>query len=156
MIWELINPSDATVFEANDAELAGLACALVGRGQYPAKSGDGKEEVPFLMFEKSVDAWFLEKFGRTLSQSIEMRKKELIVVLRSFTLGSPRDLTTYKLTLDFVPTNRQDDFKKRWKEIHRSSMNDICGYAWQCADQLEGKGKDAVPAPRSILGKVET
>lgn len=155
MIWELINPSDPVAFETKDLELAALAVVLVGRGQYAALAEiDGKNiQVPLFSFqpEGEIDKWFSEHFNRKLKESLDIRKNELPAVLRSFQIGKPKDLAAYNLSLEFVPLKDQPNFKKRWKEQRRSSMNDICGYAWQTADILEGKSGGKVPAPRSVF-----
>lgn len=153
MIFELINPSDPVAFEAPDLELAALATLYVGRGQYAAVAEhDNELRVPLFMFggEKETDKWFQKHFGRILQESIETRKSELPAVLRSFMIGKPRDLAAYQTALSFIPTEKHEEFKARYKNDRQSSMNDIAGYAWQCADQLEGKNAAGVPAPRSV------
>lgn len=155
MIWELINPSDPIAFETEDHELAALAVVLVGRGQYAAVAeANGKNvEVPMFSFqpEGEIDKWFSEHFNRKLKESLEVRENELPAVLRSFQIGKPMDLAAYNLSLEFVPLKDQPNFKKRWKEQRRSSMNDICGYAWQCADDIESKPTGTIPAPISVF-----
>jgi hypothetical protein len=157
MIWEFINPSDATVFEAADVELAALVCVLVGRGQYGATAEvDGKNvQVGLFAFQgkEETEKWFVDNFGRSLEGAYAKRRDELPAVLRSFQLGKPNDLAAYKLTLEFVPPESKTEFARRWKELRRSSMNDICGYAWQCADEIDGKRSTTdIPEPRSVFG----
>jgi hypothetical protein len=157
MIWELINPSDAIVFETDSVELAALAVAVVGRGQYGAEADcTGKNvEIPMFAFQSSeeTDKWFIDYFGASLEQSLSRRKSELPAVLRSFTLGHPKDLESYNLSLSFIPLEKHQEFKSKWKEQRRSSMNDICGYAWQCADELEGTGTHPanIPPPQTLF-----
>ena len=119
MKYEIINPSDKAFIEADDFEVAAVACVLIGRGQYALDPVSGKgEKVPIFLFG-GHDAWFREKLGRPLGECIDAVKKDklaaLVACLRSAKLDG-----------------------------ERPSLNNFTGYAHKLADKLES---EAAPDP---------
>lgn len=107
--YELINPSDEIFFDAPDLKTATIAVAVVGGGKYAAKDMDGHTAVPIFMFG-GFDEWCKGKFGSVPDFKDPVAMTKVIKCLRSFRL-----------------TNE------------RSSMNDICAYAKDYADKIEGR-----------------
>ncbi len=96
MKFNLINPSDAYHFEADDLEIAAVVACILGGGKYAADSigaGASKENtVPPFLFG-GHDEWFREKFGRTFEATVEhcmnTRNEVLAKSLDSVTLTRP-------------------------------------------------------------------
>lgn len=87
--FEIVNPSDPYTFKAPSLEIAAIVVTLLGGGMYSGKSLDTPPgvDVPFFMFG-SADAWFQERFGCTLDESIERTDKlALADCLDTVTLG---------------------------------------------------------------------
>lgn len=144
MIYEIINPSDPVVFETDDFECAAVATLLVGEGRCAAKpQEDGGEEVPLFLFG-GHDEWSQARFGCSFSNLLdrvtETKARDLVFALRSFVIGHAEDITAYRRGLELIddPAKR-DVWREEWKEARRSSLNDICGRAWQIADWAEKK-----------------
>lgn len=119
MKYEIINPSDKAFLDADDLEVAAVACVFIGRGQYGLDpETKGATSVPVFIFG-GADEWFAEQFGRSFSDSCDLVKRDklpsLIECLRSARLAGKR-----------------------------SSLNDFTGYAHRLAEKMEN---DAAPDP---------
>ena len=96
MKFNLINPSDAYHFEAEDLEIAAAVVCILGGGKYGADSiGEGASKddaVPMFLFG-GHDEWFMEKFGRGFEASVEhcmaTRNEALAKSFDSVTLTHP-------------------------------------------------------------------
>jgi hypothetical protein len=146
MIFEVINPSDPVVFETENFEAAAVACVIVGEGRYGLQGtvNDIRWEVPLFLFGGS-DEWFTASFGHDLQTSVAKfmdtpeGRAELATVLESFMIGKEEDLVSYKKALELIPAEKQAEWRDHWKEQRRSSLNDICDYAWRVAKNLRKK-----------------
>jgi len=117
MKYEIINPSDEAYIDADDFEVAAVACIAIGEGQYGFKPETGGREVPLLLFG-SGEKWTQQEFGCSVSDLIARvlkdKNAELVKCLRSARLAR-----------------------------ERTSINDFTAYAHGLADQMERRAKSA-------------
>jgi hypothetical protein len=111
MKFDLINPSDAYHFEADDLETAAVMVCVLGNGKYGAQQLGGDASVPVFLFG-GHDEWFVKHFGREFEESadhvMETKRQALADCFASVTLTAGR----------------------------RSSINDIGGAAHNIAHKL--------------------
>lgn len=140
MIFEIVNPSDACTLEAENFEVAAVACLIIGDGMYGLRQVGGDKEMPILAFGPgSADKWFVEHFGRPVEASLDALKMapELVTCLDSVLLGTPRHREVYAAAMEAIADQAgRDKFKATWHDKHRSSVNDICRAGWSMADAL--------------------
>lgn len=123
MKFEIVNPSDAYTMEADDMEVAAVACCLLGDGKYALKGvgEDAGSDVPVFLLG-GHDRWFISKFGMdyetTATHCLEHRVGDLARAFDSVTLTSGS----------------------------RSSLNNIGARARALAQAVRRKA-DAQPAP---------
>jgi len=91
MKFEIINPSDPYTVEADDLQVAAVACCFLGDGRYAFEPVDGgTERVPIFLIG-GHDEWFTQKFGMTFEATadhcMQHRAGDLARVLESVTLG---------------------------------------------------------------------
>lgn len=92
MKFNLVNPSDPYTLEADDLQVAAVACCLLGNGKY-ALSGlgdDAGQDVP-MFFVGGHDEWFIQKFGMnyedTATHALNHRNDALARAFESVKLG---------------------------------------------------------------------
>ena len=119
MKFEIANPSDPYTMEADDLQVAAVACCLLGNGKYglTGLDGDAGQDVPVFLFG-GHDEWFVSKFGMsyedTATHALNHRNDALARAFESVTLG------------------REE----------RSSMNDIGGKARDIAQAIRRKATE--------------
>jgi len=94
MKFELINPSDPYTLEADDLEVAAVACCFLGDGKYGldalGEDANKGNNVPIFLLG-GHDEWFMSKFGRnfdaTAEHVLDHRKEALARAFDSLTLG---------------------------------------------------------------------
>ncbi|MGQ3051056.1 MAG: hypothetical protein ACT6S0_04665 [Roseateles sp.] len=124
MKFNLINPSDAYHFEADDLEIAAVMVCVLGAGKYGADplGADRANGVPVFIFG-GHDAWFTERFGRsfegTVEHCLETRADALARAFDSVTLTNGR----------------------------RSSLNNIGANAREYAKAVRSKAAEAKTEP---------
>ena len=150
MIFEIVNPSDKCTLEAFDHEVAAIACVLIGNGKYALDGIDTKLEVPIFMFG-GHDEWFTETFGRNVSDSLGYIKankaNELITCLNSVMLGSAESRASFKKGLELITdAEKREEWRQHWLNERRTSLNNICQFAWDYAKELEKQWNKQPPA----------
>lgn len=123
-VYEIINPSDAWTFLAASDKIAFLVSLFVGSGQTPAKR-EGWES-PLYLLGGNPDKDYEKEFGEPLKGAVERHGDELIDSFRSFMIHREKS----KKTLTGKPL-------AKWNDKHRSSLNDLGGYALELADRIE-------------------
>lgn len=110
MMYELINPSDPIVFEADNDKVAQLSALFVGNGKHGVTEyPKGRKVLPVLIM--GWRQWWLDTHDQeSPEESLLEVKEDIVKCMRSFKI--------------------KDDGE-------RSSMNDICGRASESADGLE-------------------
>lgn len=126
MKFNLINPSDAYHFEADDLQIAAVMVCILGNGKYGAEAlGEDAEKgsnTPIFLFG-GHDEWFKESFGADFeavaTNCLEQRADALARAFDSVTLTNPP----------------------------RSSMNDIGGRARSFAEGVRRQAKQGEADP---------
>lgn len=138
MIFEIVNPSDMYTIEADSFELACTATCILGEGAYSLIEIDGDNEMP-LFFFGGHNEWFEKTFGHNFTQSLELFAPEQIAVaLDSVLIGGKENRQTYRDGLELIddPAKREE-WRRRWHDERRSSLNDIGGRAYAIAKALK-------------------
>ena len=150
MIYELINPHDPYTFEAPDAQVAALACLLVGGGAYGADPESGKEEdtwgVHLFSKEEDIEAEFQERWGLGINASMRKRKADTAAALRSLMIAGRAERAGIKAALEACPTQEaRDAFVAVYEDKKRSSLTELASRARELADRVEALD-DEVPS----------
>lgn len=146
MIWEIVNPSDACTIEAPTLEPAALACILIGTsGQYALDPEDGNKEnsFPMMMFVQDADKYWITHFGHNMLEGFKAHGDDVITALQSIIYGSIADRHTFFRLLGTVEPDKQTEFRRRWNDNRRTSMNDIGGRAMLMAEKLAERAAQA-------------
>lgn len=137
MQYELINPSDPYTFLAENKEIATLTVFCLGT-LYGAKSQDGTEEVPVFLLGGSKE-WYVDEFGRTPDEGLEVYREEVADALSSFMLGEFEDRRRYDIALNAITEeDKRKQFIEEWQD-GRSSLNDIGTYAHELSKKMKRK-----------------
>ena len=170
MLYEIINPSDAYTIEAASLDVAFVACVFLGRGLYSfqpidvGEDADGEpevtkvaaEEIPLFLFggtEEWCKQHLNESFESVVDRVTKDKATELAACFESCLIGKATDRDTYLAGLKLIedPHNREE-WRRRWHDKRRSSMNDIGGRAYLMAKRLrEGASNPLVPAPQQVF-----
>ena len=138
MIYEIINPSDKYTLEAGEFLTACIACVVVGGGQYSLEPlEEGGEKMPLFLFGGG-EAWFEERFGKTVQELFDNQPTDkLAQCLESVMIGGLDDRKNYYDALALIddPAKKQE-WRDKWHDQRRSSLNDIGGRAWKFAERL--------------------
>lgn len=150
MFYEIINPSDKAMFEADDLRIAALVTFLIGGGQYGAEPEDGEAEgVPIFLFGGNKE-WWSAHFDEPMEGAVDRHAAKLVVALRSVCYGDMTDRRLFDSALTAIDDpEKRAAFVAEWNDRHRSSLNDIMGGL----TGLRKSSKPAPPAPRTTLGK---
>lgn len=132
MIFDIINPSDKCTIEADDIEVAAVACLLLGGGQYALKEVGAEStparEVPIFMFG-GLEKWFQENIGGSLEDSMNRCRSQkldlLVETLDGFLYGSAADREEFARQTKGMHASEVFRERLKWNEERRSSMNDI-------------------------------
>lgn len=152
MLFTILNPHDPYTMEAPNLEIAAVAIALIGKGQYGLHelSGDQSGNVP-LFPETGHDEWFTKQFGRDFAASLrhvmDTSAGELAKALASVFIGPP----TYRRAFEQEARDcvDEDEFQALLTKRHdekRGGMIDIGRYAWGLADIVGETALEQAPA----------
>jgi hypothetical protein len=157
--YELINPSDAYTFEAQNELVAACAVILVGEGRYGAKAFESDEpetqkrivaedlqyDVPVWLFaaDAAVNKWFELHGTKDWSSYIVAHAKAVADCLDSFVIGSFEERRRLERLLSVI--SNEDERGKAWHDERRSSMNDIGSFAKHRAERL--RALPPIPEP---------
>lgn len=134
MLYELINPSDPYIFEADSLEVATLTVFLLSTG-FGAKPIKGDEGVPIMMFG-NAEEYYKEKFGRDVQTGLETNFSSVRKALASFMLGNFSDYKRYQVALNAITDDdKRKTFIDEWQD-ERSSLNNIGGKAHQISERM--------------------
>jgi hypothetical protein len=155
MIFDIINPSDACLMISDDFEAAAVAICLLGEGKYGLEQLDAKPldkplEVPMFLFG-GHEEWFKTTFGHDFETSAKIYRDQktdaLASALDSVVYGKLSDLKAYDDAMELITqVDGRNEFKRRWNDRKRGSMNNIGKRAYALAKALRGDDKKPVPA----------
>ena len=140
--FEIINPSDRYTLLADDFQLACVVCMLLGNGRYGLQEIGGDRHMPIL-FLGGGDEWAQATFGKSITELLEQTTKDRPALagwagcLESVLIG---DRATYNAALSKIddPAKRAA-WRDEWHDRHRSSINDIGGFAYKWAANIRAK-----------------
>lgn len=139
MLFHLINMSDPYTFEAPDLKTAALTTLLLGGGEYGAESEDKSLEVPVMLLvgREGIVQWFKDKCDLDITGvTIGDMREPVGKCLASFVIGSFEQRKIYEDMRTVLREDLQTDFKIKWHDDRRSSLNDIGRRAWRLSEQL--------------------
>lgn len=159
MLYNIVNMSDPYTIETSSLDVAFVACLFLGRGQYAFEPlRDEGVRVPIFMFG-GVDDWCLEHLAESFKAVVDRvttdpaKRAELADCFESCLIGRAEDKETYRAGLDLIddPVKREQ-WRSRWHDARRSSMNDIGRRAYQMATNIRaGIGNPIIPAPVQVF-----
>ena len=133
MIFELINPSDTTTFEADSLSVAAFSAILLSP-RYGVEQVDNRES-RFFEFIGAVDA-FTKRWGDPAAFLREY-EAEIAACLDSFAYLSPEERQQYADALEAITDEaKREAFRAKHEDRNRSSMNKICRAAWEFAKRI--------------------
>jgi hypothetical protein len=150
VVYEIVNPSDAYTMEASDLAVAAVACLYLGNGQYGLRAvhPDDAPGVPVFMFGKTADVerWFAETCGCTMAAAFA-RRAAVADALDSVLAGSLRDRQTNADALALIDDEaKRQEWREKWLDRRRSSLNNIGGRAMHYAKHLREAIAQGAPA----------
>jgi hypothetical protein len=162
MLYEIVNPSDPYTIKAESLDVAFVACLMLGNGQYafgPLESAGVK--IPLFLFGGLADceAWSTEHLHEEFESVIKrvttdpLKIAELAACFESCLIGRFKERETYRAGLELIddPAKR-DEWRARWHDTRRSSLNDIGGRAYEMASKLRtGIQNPVIPAPPQVF-----
>jgi hypothetical protein len=158
MLYEIVNMSDPYTIEAASLDVAAVACAILGSGQYQFKPlEDGGEEVPFFMFG-GQDEWcqkhFQESFEQLVLRVRTEKREELADCLDSVLIGKKDARADFLSGRD--PNETREAFEKARLERHDerlTSFNDIGGRAYKVAKNFRKDVAEFPKAPKQVFAR---
>ena len=139
MIYEIINPSDAITFKAEDEKTAVATVILLGEGQYGLEREDGKKDYPFLLFVKGkeqIDEQLKPYFNGVddLFEYTKVHAKEMVTAFDSVVTADETWRIEYEKTLELIMDEAgRQKYKDEFNDRHRSSLNNI----YACAQSMK-------------------
>ena len=130
MIYEVINPSDPVTLEADDVEVAQVACLLLGKGAYALHDEDSEEVMPLFLLG-GLDEW-AEQHEFDMGR---IRQDKLLAVIACLESAACCEIRDRQAILAAVGDDHEA--LARYNDTKRSSLNDICGWAFKLAAGLK-------------------
>ena len=131
MLYELVNPSDPYVFQADSFPVAVTTAWLIS-SMYEAKPEDGDDYFGIPAFMEDPAKEYKEQFGDSIEDFINKHNAEIVDALQSLVLGGFKDYRRYLLAVEMIDDpEKLMAFRERWND-GRSSMNNI----GKCAEKI--------------------
>lgn len=156
MIYRIVNMSDAYTIEADKTDVAFVACLVLGHGTYAFEPVGEGEKIPLFMFG-GLDEFSQKHFGKSVEAMVNeisiQRREELAACFDSCLIGTPDDRQAYRDGLALIDDPaKKKEWRDRWHDQRRSSLNDIGGRAYEMAANLRrGDQRPLVQAPSQIF-----
>lgn len=138
MLYELVNPSDPYVFQADSFPVAVTTAWLIS-SMYEAKPEDGDDYFGIPAFMEDPAKEYKEQFGDSIEDFINKHNAEIVDALQSLVLGGFKDYRQYLLAVEMIDDpEKLMAFRERWND-GRSSINNIGKCAEKIACLLEAQ-----------------
>jgi len=138
-LFTLINPSDPYTFKANSIEIAGV-CACWLSPSFGAECMEGDRETTPIIF--GWDEW-LDDRGID-SAWMKEHALEIADALDSFLIGDANFRADVESIMEMLPEEKQQEWRDKWQERQRTSMNQVgeraYALAWQLRANVEAEG----------------
>lgn len=138
MIFELINPSDAYTFHAEDVKVAQAVSLLAGAGAYGLKDENGGSHSLLVAFMGIKEATaLLETIFGPFGVFRDEHREEIAAALDSMQIGDIPSRRNFDAAMEAItdPAKRKT-FREEAHERNRSSLNDIGTFCWEMAKNL--------------------
>jgi hypothetical protein len=126
-VYKLINPSDQITFRATAEEAAVIAVIMLASMYFVKDVETGEAPKP----PQDVLA------TRNAIYADPERKASYASAFRSFLIGSLSERELFEEAVSRMTTEEARDFRTRYHDKRRSSMNDICSRLWAAADKID-------------------
>jgi len=157
MIYEIINMSDPYTIDAPSLQVAFVACSLLGNGQYGLRALEsGGIDVPVFMFG-GHEEWCGQQFGKgcddVVAEVMSYYGSSLADCLDSCLIGKRQDRDTYNDGLRLIDdAAKRDEWREKWHDSRRSSLNDIGGRSRKLAIAIRKRDGTLVEkAPQQVF-----
>lgn len=147
--YELINPSDRISFSAS-SDLVALLAALVVSPDFGAKR-NGFQAGPY-MFASSArvlqDVTNTGDPATSISEALERHREAIADALDTFQIVSIKDRAMYDEALEMVQKSdpaAAAAWRAKWLDKKRTSMSNICAYAWEMAASIRESAAEKEP-----------
>ena len=156
MLYEIINPSDPYTIEADSLDVALAACLFLGDGQYAFEPLTDGPRIPLFLFG-GVETWcqghFNQSLEATLNHVLKEKCTELADCMDSCLIGKASDRATYLNALELIDDpSKREQWRAKWHEDRRSSLNDIGSRAFKMAQNFRAESKNPLaPAPQQVF-----
>ena len=140
MYYNIINPSDTYTLKADEVKVAAIVTLLLGGGKYGLEDKDRNCVVPIMAFGGDPDEWATRKFGCDI-KGLYAQADWLAVAecFESVAIVGIEDRQLYDEALAAMPEPARSEWRAKWHDTHRSSMNDIGGRAAKYAERAREK-----------------
>lgn len=123
-VYEILNPSDDVTIKAYDVVTAGVFVLLLSHGKYGLNDLEGNEAVPMLMFG-GHERWLEERGISDLDEWVKAHVLEVATVAESYAYTKAREREVYDFTMNALPSEAQAEWRAKWNDARRTSLNDI-------------------------------
>ncbi|MEM1202665.1 MAG: hypothetical protein AAGN66_05505 [Acidobacteriota bacterium] len=133
ILCEVVNPSDPYSLRCDDFLVGCVAVLFLGEGAYGCHEVGGEErQSPVLMGWEA----FLEANGIEIGPFADQRASEIADALDSLLIGSPALRLDVESMAAEIPDSGLDSWLDGYLDRHRSSMNNIGGYARHLSERF--------------------
>jgi hypothetical protein len=135
VLYEVINPSDGITFRTDDTKIAIALATLLGEGQYGLEDENGNGDYPTMflfMDEEQINERLKPHFNSTkeMFDYVKANVDDFIKAIDSLATVDIAGRTDYEKALEHIKDEKDREKYKEWfNDKHRSSMNNIYGYA---------------------------
>jgi hypothetical protein len=140
MIGEIINMSDELTIDCTNWTAACVAVVLLGRGAYGLEADDRRMPV-FLL--GGFEEWWSENNRVSFDDYIESNPEDIAKALDSVTYGSAQDRRLFLLAYNAIPESERAEYKAKYDDEKRTSLNNIGARAASIAKNLREKAVTA-------------
>lgn len=153
--YEIINPSDCVTFVCENETIACNVLTLLGSGQYGGDClEDSTKDIPIFMLG-GFDAWWKQRHGdKEVGVVLKENLEPTCVALEScMCLGFNERKEVETAVAGMTPEERTMYIKDA-NDKKRSSMNDICGRAFEIAKKIRANNPDLPQPPQQVFSSL--
>lgn len=140
-LYEIINPSDPYFLEAEDFKEAAVAVLMLSPRLGLEEVGEGGASMPVFIFggmEKWLDANVCPV--KDIDRFMEGHAGGIAAALESVLIGKPGERKVFEAAMGAIDDpKKREDFRLKWHEGKRSSLNNIGAEAWDLARRIRAK-----------------
>lgn len=138
-IYEISNPSDAYTIRG-EKEAVCAAALFLGDGLYGIRNEHESVMPPF--FGDGFEDFWRKNFSREFKDYISQNRGEIAAALDTVLIGNFKEREEFESALALLPEHTREAWAAKWKDGHRSSLNNIGARAAQFAEAIRAKQKE--------------